>query len=97
MLSEGEGCFAEHHSANEVENSILCIRKLLVGGGMWDGGGVESSAGLHVGLSGSEGVGWEVKERDVLRVTSLQRRWKISSFESRNFLGEEGCCGRWRG
>ena len=31
MGSEGEGCFAGHQSAKEVEDSILCIRKFLEG------------------------------------------------------------------
>ena len=98
MGSDGEGCFAGHQSAKEVEDSILCIRKFLGGGGLWEvggvvglrgsGGGEKSSARLHVGLRGSEGIGWEVKERDVSRGTSLQRRWKIPSFASGNFLGE---------
>ena len=54
MGSEGEGRFAGHQSAKEVEDSILCIRKFLGGGGLWEGGGgEESSVGLYVGLRGS--------------------------------------------
>ena len=44
MGSEGEGCFAGHQSAKEVEDSILCIRKFLGGGGLWEGGGGEESS-----------------------------------------------------
>ena len=47
--------------------------------------------GWSCGAEGSEGVGWEVKERDGFRGTSLQRRMKAPSFASGSFLGEEGC------
>ena len=38
MGSEGEGWFPGHQSAKEDEDSILCIRKFLGGGGLWEGG-----------------------------------------------------------
>ena len=51
---------------------------------------IENFSEYYVGLRGSEGVGWEVKERDVSRGTSLQIGGNSILYIRKFLRGSEG-------